>query len=138
VLLAQERGRRRAAKELLLQYAYERGENISDVDTLVRAAAELGLDAAEVRRHLEGDAGRAAVMAEDARAKRQLGIKGVPHFIVGLAAAQHGSSGVGDEEQQQSVRRYALSGAQPAAALVRVVEDVLQEQAVVRGDSEAA
>lgn len=50
---------------------YEEGANISQVDTLVELAQELGLPVEEVRRHLEEDRGRAAVLAEDAHGKKE-------------------------------------------------------------------
>ena len=44
---------------------------MSSVDELVAAAEQLGLPAAEVRQHLEADAGRDAVLADDAYGKRE-------------------------------------------------------------------
>lgn len=119
LLLAQEQGKGREAKDLLLRYTYEQGENVSDIGTLVRAGRELGLDEGEVRRHLAEDRGRAAVLRDDETGKRELGISGVPYFIVGPGGGGGGEPG----------RRYALSGAQPAAAFVKAVGKVLAEQA---------
>lgn len=50
---------------------YEEGANVSGVDALVGAATRLGLPEQEVRAHLEADAGRAAVLAEDERGKSE-------------------------------------------------------------------
>lgn len=44
---------------------------MSGVDALVGAATRLGLPEQEVRAHLEADAGRAAVLAEDERGKSE-------------------------------------------------------------------
>jgi predicted DsbA family dithiol-disulfide isomerase len=114
--LAQERGLGRRAKELLLLCTYERGLNISEVGTLVAAAQELGMEGEEVRRYLQQDQGLQAVLREDAEAKQQLRISGVPYFLVGPAGEAAGEP-----------RRYALSGAQPAAAFERVVGKLLEE-----------
>ncbi len=73
VLLAQQQGKGREAKELLFQLAYEEGKNISLVEELVDAAEKLGLGvpADEVRLYLEQDQGRQEVMADDKLGKRE-------------------------------------------------------------------
>ncbi|KAL4422151.1 hypothetical protein ABPG77_006840 [Micractinium sp. CCAP 211/92] len=116
LLLAQEQGKGREAKEALLRATYEEGKNISGVEALLEVAAGLGLTQSreELRRCLESDAGRAAVLEDDRLGKKELGISGVPYFIVGAA----GDSG----------RRYALSGAQPASAFAKAFAKVLAEQ----------
>lgn len=50
---------------------YEEGANVSSLDELVAAAEQLGLPGAEVRQHLEADAGRSAVLEDDAYGKRE-------------------------------------------------------------------
>ena len=52
---------------------YEEGQNVSEVETLVGVAAELGLGLAEeeVRQYLEEDRGRQEVLAEDTAAKQE-------------------------------------------------------------------
>lgn len=117
LLLAQEQGKGREAKEALLRATYEEGKNISGVEALLEVAQGLGLAQGreELRRHLDRDAGRAAVLQDDALGKQELGISGVPYFLVGAA----GGSG----------RRYALSGAQPASAFVQAFSKALAEQA---------
>ncbi|PRW59910.1 DSBA family thioredoxin domain containing [Chlorella sorokiniana] len=117
LLLAQEQGLGRQCKELLLHKTYEQGANLSEVDTLLQCARELGglgMPEEELRRYLEEDRGRQAVLAEDAAAKRQLKIGGVPYYVIGS----------GDGEG----KRYALSGAQPVSAFVKAVERVLEER----------
>jgi predicted DsbA family dithiol-disulfide isomerase len=81
----------RTAMALFRRY-FELGKDISDHEVLADAAAEAGLDAAVVARLLAGDADRQAVQAE-AEAAREMGVTGVPTFILG--------------------GRYAVSGAQP-------------------------
>lgn len=80
-----------AAEELFAGY-FVKGANLADPDELAETVAVLGLDRDRVRAVAAGDEFAAQVRADEARAA-QLGITGVPYFLV------------------QS--RYALSGAQP-------------------------
>jgi predicted DsbA family dithiol-disulfide isomerase len=68
---------------------------------VVRLGAEAGLDADEARAVLAGDRYRAEVRADEEQA-RAYGISGVPFFVVD--------------------RRYGVSGAQPADALLEVLD----------------
>jgi predicted DsbA family dithiol-disulfide isomerase len=81
----------RTAMALFRRY-FELGEDISDPAVLRSAAVEAGMDGAVVATLLAGDADRAAVLAE-AEAAREMGVTGVPTFILG--------------------GRYVLTGAQP-------------------------
>ena len=89
--LAAERGLGDELKERLLRAYFTDGLPISDVDTLVELGAEVGLDAAEARTVLEGDAYLDEVDADFAQA-RAYGINGVPFFVVdqkfGVSGAQ--------------------------------------------------
>jgi predicted DsbA family dithiol-disulfide isomerase len=58
------------------------GEDIGDREVLVAAAQAAGLDGQEVRAYLASDAGADSARTEDARA-REIGIQGVPTFILG-------------------------------------------------------
>lgn len=72
--------------DILFRYQLELEEDISCVDTLVRAAVEVGLEAGEVREWLAGEgAGRGVreIIEEEARKIRDGGVQGVPHFIIG-------------------------------------------------------
>ena len=88
---------------VLFRRYFEDGEDISVKAVLVAAAEEAGLDAAAIGRLLAGDADRAEVRAE-ARAAAELGITGVPTFIVG--------------------GRYAVSGAQPPEVWTRLMGEL--------------
>ena len=72
---------------------FTEGEPVADHDALARQAAAVGLDEAEARRLLAGDAWAAEVRADEADARR-LGITSVPFFVVD--------------------RQYGIAGAQPA------------------------
>jgi predicted DsbA family dithiol-disulfide isomerase len=89
----------RTAMALFRRY-FERGEDISDPGVLRAAAEEAGLDGAVVAALLAGDADRTEVLAE-AEAARELGVTGVPTFLI--------------------AGQYVLTGAQP----VEVWDDVI-------------
>ena len=91
---AAEHGRQGEMKERLLRAYFSEGAVMSDVDTLVRLAAEVGLDGAAARAALEAGTHAGAVRADEAQA-RQLGISGVPFFVLG---GKYGVSGAQSPE----------------------------------------
>ncbi len=99
--LAHARGVQDAVKERFLLGYMTEGCAIGDAETLVRLAADAGLDGEEVRALLASDDQTASVRADEDRA-RELGVRGVPFFVIG--------------------ERYAISGAQPAETLLRALE----------------
>lgn len=105
--LARDRGVQPAVKERFLRAYLTEGEPIGDRDTLARLAAEAGLDAAEVRRVLEGEAYAHQVRADEEEAHR-LGIHAVPFFVLN--------------------RRYGVSGAQPVELLQRALAQAWEER----------
>jgi predicted DsbA family dithiol-disulfide isomerase len=98
--LAADRGVQDAVKARLLEGMQGEGELVSDPEALARLGAEAGLDPAEVREVLAGDAYADAVRADEAAAA-QLGIGGVPCFVVD--------------------RSMAVSGAQPPEVLLELL-----------------
>ncbi len=99
--LASQRGVQDEVKERLFRAYFSEGEPIGEAETLVRLAAEVGLDSAEAEAVLASDTYTADVRAEEQEA-RELGINGVPFFVVD--------------------RRYGVSGAQPADVLLQVLD----------------
>src|SRR3954453_1910410 len=97
--LAATYGHQAAAQERLMRAYFTEGEPISDRETLIRLVAELGVDAEEARAALEHDRFSEDVREDEALAS-QLGIQGVPFFVV--------------------ERRYGVSGAQPPDVLLNV------------------
>jgi predicted DsbA family dithiol-disulfide isomerase len=87
--------------ETLFKGYFTQGEDIGDIETLVRLAAAAGLNSAEAEAYLAGTEDEEAIRSEDAFA-RQMGINGVPCFIID--------------------RQYALSGAQEPQAFLEVFE----------------
>lgn len=104
--LAGERGKQDAVKERLLLGYMTEGELMADPDTLVRLGAEAGLEADEVQALLASDA-HVKDVREDEDAARQLGISGVPFFVLG--------------------GKYAISGAQPAEVFLGALQRAWEE-----------
>jgi predicted DsbA family dithiol-disulfide isomerase len=102
VHLAEEHDLQDAMKERLLQAYFTEGELMSDHDTLVRLAVEVGLDEQEVREMLVGDR-FAQEVRDDERTAGELGIGAVPTFVVD--------------------RKLGTSGAQPPEALLQLLRE---------------
>lgn len=89
--LAAARGLQAEAKERLLRGYFTEGMPVGDHDALVEAIAEVGVDPAEARAVLAGDAYAEEVRADQQRA-RSLGVSGVPFFVLdgrlGVSGAQ--------------------------------------------------
>lgn len=97
-----------AAAERLFQLYFQEGADIGNADVLVRAAEDIGLDPAFVRRNLDDGTDVETVKAAIEYAQR-IGVTGVPLTII--------------------AGRYAISGAQPAAALADAIRQVQAELA---------
>jgi predicted DsbA family dithiol-disulfide isomerase len=100
------RGVQDAVKERLLRAYLTEGERIGDPETLVRLGAEAGLDEHEAREVLASDRYTADVRADERQAQAY-GITGVPFYVID--------------------GRYGVSGAQPADALLQVLEQAWTE-----------
>jgi predicted DsbA family dithiol-disulfide isomerase len=118
--LALARGKQPELKERLLRATFTDGERIADAETLVRLAAEVGLDADEAREVLASDRYADAVRADEQQAAAY-GITAVPFFVVD--------------------GKYGVSGAQPADLLLQVLERASEDNralTVVTGSTDAA
>ena len=98
--LAGEHGVQSAVNERLFRARMTEGECIGDPETLARLAGEAGLDAEKVSAMLAGDAYARAVRQDEAEA-RELGITGVPFFLIAGC--------------------YGVFGAQPAEVLLDTI-----------------
>ncbi|WP_297775662.1 DsbA family oxidoreductase [uncultured Roseovarius sp.] len=87
----------------LFQAYFNEGRDIGDAEVLADLADSLSLDGAMIQRLLGTEADREDIRARDAQF-RQMGISGVPTFIVG---GQH-----------------AVPGCQPAEMWVKVIDDL--------------
>jgi len=88
---AHELGTQDALKERMMRAYQTEGQVISDPDVLVRLAADIGLDETEARAVLASDRYAADVRADEKLAQ-ELGITGVPFFVLagklGVSGAQ--------------------------------------------------
>ena len=101
VHLAAETGRGDEMKERLLSAYLVEEQPIGDPETLLGLAAEVGVDPRRAAEVLEGDAFTDAVRADEAEAM-ELGISGVPFFVID--------------------RAFAISGAQPVETMAAALE----------------
>lgn len=99
--LARERGVGGQAHERLMRAQLVEARDLGEVETLVELAVEIGLDAAEARTVLTGDAYTAEV-EDDVRTARALGATGVPFFVMD--------------------RAFGVSGAQPLEVFTSALE----------------
>lgn len=98
------------AKDLLFRMIYEDGKNVSDVDTLIEAAKELGLKGGED--YLKSSCDVNLVLSEDSHAKSHMKISGVPYFVISS-----------DDKQKKAV---SLSGAQGTEQFLAAFSHVVQ------------
>ena len=98
-----EQGCQDAVVEALFTAYFTAGQNIGETDVLVAVAAEAGLDVDATRAYLDSDDDADRIRAED-RVARQMGIQGVPCFIIN--------------------RRYTVSGAQDPSVFLQVFEQI--------------
>jgi len=110
VHLAGEHGLQDEMKERLLRAYFVEGKLISDPETLVAAAVEVGLDESEVRTVLAGDR-YAEQVRDDERTAAQLGISAVPTFVVDRAL---GASGAHPPQALLELLRQGWSSRVPA------------------------
>ncbi|MEM8572490.1 MAG: DsbA family oxidoreductase [Pseudomonadota bacterium] len=92
----------RVAMALFRAY-FERGADLSEAETLAGIAGSAGCDAAVISTLLAGTSDRATI-TEAAASAAQMGVTGVPTFIVG--------------------GRYVVTGCQPADLWMRVVDEL--------------
>jgi len=95
-----------AMKQRLMELYFRDGGDLTDIDVLVQAASEVGMDAERVRQRLATDEDVELISAE-AKDAADKGISGVPTFVF--------------------AQKYAVSGAQPAEQLARAIRQVSAE-----------
>jgi predicted DsbA family dithiol-disulfide isomerase len=104
---AKTKGVQNQAKERIFKAYYTEGKDVSDIDTLVQLATELGLNETETRKVLEEDVYAKEVLVDQEYA-RQIGVQGVPFFVFN--------------------NKYAVSGAQQPETFAQVLEKVWEEE----------
>ncbi|MCH8548148.1 MAG: DsbA family oxidoreductase [Balneolaceae bacterium] len=105
---AADNGVQDAMKERLLSAYFIEGENIGDVETLIRLAAEIGLSKAEAATVLKSDR-YADDVEKDVQEAKQMQVQGVPFFVMN--------------------RKYAVSGAQPVDVFIRALNKTAEDAA---------
>lgn len=110
---ARGRGRQGELKERLFRAYMHEGRSVADHEELVAIAETAGLDDEGARAVLLSDAHAAEVRADEARA-RELGVTGVPFFVIG--------------------ERYAVPGAQPTELLLGAMQRAWSEASEVGTD----
>ena len=105
---ADEHGKQDAVAEGIFRRYFVEGADLSDKQTLADIAEQAGLNRKEAAAYLASDADRALIEDQDRRA-RAMGVEGVPYFIFN--------------------QRLALSGAQPPEVIVEAMEKAREELA---------
>jgi len=95
-----------AAEERLFYAYFTEGKDMSNHETLLELGVEIGLDKAEITAALTSEE-LAAAVNKDVNEAQQLGIKGVPFFVLD--------------------RKLGVSGAQPVEAFAQALEQAFTE-----------
>ena len=104
--LAKSAGKGNEMKERLLAAYFSEGKNVDDFDTLISLGIEIGLTEDTIKKALETGAYEDAVET-DIYESRQLGVKGVPFFVLD--------------------RKFGISGAQPDEVFTQTLEKAWSE-----------
>jgi predicted DsbA family dithiol-disulfide isomerase len=103
---AEALGKPAAMKQRLMELYFRDGGDLTDINVLVQAAADCGLDAEDIRRRLATDEDVALISAQ-AKEASDKGISGVPTFVF--------------------AQKYAVSGAQAPEQLAAAIRQVSAE-----------
>jgi predicted DsbA family dithiol-disulfide isomerase len=103
---AEAAGKAGEMKQRLMELYFRDGGDLTDTEVLVQAAADCGLDAADVRRRLATDED-VALVSGNAQEAADKGISGVPTYVF--------------------AQIYAVSGAQDPNMLARAIREVSAE-----------
>jgi predicted DsbA family dithiol-disulfide isomerase len=98
-------GKAAEMKQKLMDLYFTQGADLTDCETLVKAAADVGLGAGDVRKRLASDEDIAQI-EQEAQAAKEAGIDGVPCFIFG--------------------GKFSVSGAQAPEYLADAIERMAQ------------
>lgn len=105
---AKRNGKETEMTETLLSAFFTEGKHIGDRETLADLAASIGLDREEALNTLHDEKAYENEVRADQQMARQIGIKGVPFFVIN--------------------EKYALSGAQPVEAFAEALQKVWEEE----------
>jgi len=113
---SKETGHQDALVERLFEMYFTEGKDIGDYAVLQQAAEDAGMDGEKVKQLLASDTD-CDTIEEGVTSAHRMGIQGVPCFIID--------------------GKYALSGAQPAQAIVELLDKVQQDKVQQDQDQEA-
>lgn len=99
--LAKKHGVGNELEELIFKAYFTEGKDVADQQTLIELGVAVGLDASEITAMLQSDLFADAVQGDIAEAQ-QLGVRGVPFFVMD--------------------RKYAVSGAQPLEVFTETLQ----------------
>lgn len=106
---AEEKGKAPELTESLLHHYFIEAKNISSDEVLLAIIDHIGLDQSEAKGVLASDRFAAEVEADIMEA-RQIGVQGVPFFVIN--------------------RKYAIAGAQPLEAFVDSIRQIADEEGI--------
>ena len=101
IQLAKKYNKGDEAEERLFRAYFTEGKNVSDQDTLLELGEEIGLDKGEIKEALASGTYADAVN-RDIKEAMQIGVQGVPFFVID--------------------RKYAVSGAQPSEVFLQALQ----------------
>ncbi len=103
---AKHKGLQDAAEERLFKAYFTEGKNTADHETLIQLGVEIGLKAEELREMLNSNA-YADEVSQDIYEAQQVGVRGVPFFVLG--------------------QKYAISGAQETPLFLEALNKTWEE-----------
>ncbi|WP_421385521.1 DsbA family oxidoreductase [Bacillus salacetis] len=106
VMFAKTKGLMKEMTERILKAFFTESKHIGDHETLTELAVETGLDREAVQQMLASDEMADAVRADE-QAAQQIGVSGVPFYLIN--------------------QKYALTGAQPTEVFVQALKKVIAE-----------
>ena len=104
---ADSEGKAAQMKQRLMELYFRDGGDLTDINVLVKAAADIGMDGESVRKRLATDED-VALISGQAQEASEKGISGVPTFVF--------------------AQKYAVSGAQPPEAMLQAMEEAAAEE----------
>ncbi len=106
IQFAKTKGLGDEAEERLFLAFFTEGKNIADLNTLTALGKEIGLDETQIKTAFT-DEKYASLVKQDIQEAQQVGVQGVPFFVID--------------------RKYAVSGAQPSQAFLQSLEKAFPE-----------
>lgn len=120
VHLAQKEGKGNEMEENLFKAHFTEGKDVGEIEVLSELAMQIGMDREAVASFLAGE-GQSEEVQNDIQEAQNLGISGVPFFVID--------------------RKYAVSGAQPVEAFVNALNEAHEKSKPnleVKGNTDSA